>query len=57
MTFDRDTPYLLTPGPLTTSETTKHAMVRDWGSRDRRFVALTGRVRDRLTALAGGGEA
>ncbi len=51
-----DTPYLLTPGPLTTSETTKQAMMRDWGSRDARFVALTARVRDRLTALAGGGE-
>ena len=56
MTFDRDNPYLLTPGPLTTSAATKQAMARDWGSRDRRFIALTGRVRDRLTALAGGGE-
>ncbi len=54
MTPDRDEPYLLTPGPLTTSEATKRAMVRDWGSRDARFVALTARVRDRLTALAGG---
>ena len=25
---------LLTPGPLTTSKTTKEAMLHDWGSRD-----------------------
>ncbi len=49
-----DTPYLLTPGPLTTSDATKAAMARDWGSRDARFIALTARVRDRLVALAGG---
>ena len=55
MTVDA-TPYLLTPGPLTTSDATKQAMVRDWGSRDGRFIALTARVRDRLTALAGGGD-
>ena len=54
MTSDRDNPYLLTPGPLTTSEATKQAMVRDWGSRDGRFIALTAQVRDRVTALAGG---
>ena len=24
-------PYLLTPGPLTTSRETKEAMLRDWG--------------------------
>ena len=28
-------PYLLTPGPLTTSATVKEAMLRDWGSRTR----------------------
>lgn len=47
-------PYLLTPGPLTTSPQTKHAMLRDWGSRDAAFIALTRRVRDRLVALAHG---
>ena len=47
-------PVLLTPGPLTTAEDTRRAMLRDWGSRDRAFVALTARVRERLTALAGG---
>ena len=45
---------LLTPGPLTTAEDTRRAMLRDWGSRDGAFVALTARVRERLTALAGG---
>jgi 2-aminoethylphosphonate-pyruvate transaminase len=47
-------PYLLTPGPLTTSITVKRAMLRDWGSRDREFMALNARVRDRLVRLAGG---
>jgi 2-aminoethylphosphonate-pyruvate transaminase len=47
-------PYLLTPGPLTTSITVKQAMLRDWGSRDRDFIALNARVRERLVRLAGG---
>jgi 2-aminoethylphosphonate-pyruvate transaminase len=47
-------PYLLTPGPLTTSITVKRAMLRDWGSRDREFAALNARVRERLVRLAGG---
>lgn len=46
--------YLLTPGPLTTAPATREAMLRDWGSRDDDFKALTKRVRVRLTALAGG---
>lgn len=49
-------PLLLTPGPLTTSAATKEAMLRDWGSRDEAFIALTQRVRRRLVELAGGGE-
>ena len=49
---NRDEPLLLTPGPLTTSPTTKTAMQRDWGSRDTEFIALNARIRDRLTALA-----
>jgi phosphonoacetate hydrolase len=47
-------PYLLTPGPLTTSEATKEAMLKDWGSRDPRFIELTARIRRRLVELAGG---
>ncbi len=50
-------PFLLTPGPLTTSLTTKQAMLRDWGSRDAAFIQINREVRDRLVALAGGGEA
>jgi 2-aminoethylphosphonate-pyruvate transaminase len=46
-------PYLLTPGPLTTSITVKRAMLRDWGSRDGEFIALNARIRDRLVRLAG----
>ena len=45
---------LLTPGPLTTTEQTRAAMTRDWGSRDKDFVALSERVRARLLPLAGG---
>jgi 2-aminoethylphosphonate-pyruvate transaminase len=45
-------PYLLTPGPLTTSNTVKRAMLRDWGSRDGEFSALNARIRDRLVRLA-----
>jgi 2-aminoethylphosphonate-pyruvate transaminase len=45
---------LLTPGPLTTSDTVKQAMLRDWGSRDRAFIEMTARIRRRLTALANG---
>jgi len=52
---DRD-PILLTPGPLTTSLTTKAAMLRDWGSWDASFNAVTARVRERLTAIISGRE-
>jgi 2-aminoethylphosphonate-pyruvate transaminase len=47
-------PWLLTPGPLTTSLSVKEAMLHDWGSRDRDFIAINRRVRDRLISLAGG---
>jgi 2-aminoethylphosphonate-pyruvate transaminase len=50
---DRD-PILLTPGPLTTTLTTKAAMLRDWGSWDASFNAVTARVRERLTAIING---
>jgi len=54
MTEPRREPWLLTPGPLTTSRTVKDAMLRDWGSRDVEFIKLNARVRDRLVELAGG---
>ena len=47
-------PYLLTPGPLTTSMSVKEAMLRDWGSRDGAFIDLNTRIRARLVELAGG---
>jgi 2-aminoethylphosphonate-pyruvate transaminase len=46
-------PLLLTPGPLTTSDQTKAALGRDWGSRESDFIALSEGVRTRLAALAG----
>jgi 2-aminoethylphosphonate-pyruvate transaminase len=39
---------LLTPGPLTTSLRTRLAMLRDWGSWDADFNAVTARVRHSL---------
>jgi 2-aminoethylphosphonate-pyruvate transaminase len=47
-------PYLLTPGPLTTSLRTKQSMLRDWGSWDVDFNTLTGRIRERLLAIVHG---
>jgi 2-aminoethylphosphonate-pyruvate transaminase len=52
MSADRD-PWLLTPGPLTTSATVKGAMLHDWGSRDRRFIEMNAAIRRRLVAIAG----
>ena len=46
-------PYLLTPGPLTTSAAVKRAMLRDWGSWDGDFRAMTAELRRRLLAIAG----
>lgn len=47
--------YLLTPGPLTTSFATKEAMLKDWGSRDDDFRAMTRDLRSRLLGLIGRG--
>jgi 2-aminoethylphosphonate-pyruvate transaminase len=52
MNATAQTPWLLTPGPLTTSAETKAAMCRDWGSRDQAFIDMTATVRERLVALA-----
>ena len=46
-------PYLLTPGPLTTAFEVKEAMLRDWGSWDADFRAMTKSLRDQIVALAG----
>ncbi len=46
-------PFLLTPGPLTTSYEVKQAMLRDWGSWDDEFRAMTVDLRKRLLALTG----
>ncbi|MGB0129255.1 MAG: 2-aminoethylphosphonate--pyruvate transaminase [Rhodocyclaceae bacterium] len=50
---DRE-PILLTPGPLTTSATTKAAMLRDWGSWDGAFNAITGTLCADLVDIAHG---
>ncbi len=49
-------PILLTPGPLTTSLETKQAMLRDWGSWDAGFNAITASICRDLVAIAHGGE-
>ena len=46
-------PWLLTPGPLTTSATVKQAMLRDWGSRDQAFIQMNAEVRARLVDAQG----
>ncbi len=49
-------PILLTPGPLTTSLATKQAMLRDWGSWDASFNAITGSIcRDLVEVVHGTG--
>ena len=48
-------PYLLTPGPLTTSFEAKKAMLKDWGSWDDDFRAMTRDMRSRLLAMVGPG--
>ncbi|MGB3148575.1 MAG: 2-aminoethylphosphonate--pyruvate transaminase, partial [Paracoccaceae bacterium] len=46
-------PFLLTPGPLTTALSVKEAMLRDWGSWDGDFRAMTKSLCDQLVAMAG----
>ncbi|REE70537.1 2-aminoethylphosphonate-pyruvate transaminase [Paenibacillus taihuensis] len=46
-------PYLLlTPGPLTTSDTVKEAMLRDWCTWDNDYNSLVQSIRSRLVHLA-----
>lgn len=47
-------PILLTPGPLTTTLATKSAMLRDWGSWDASFNAVTAEVRRKLLDVVRG---
>lgn len=42
---------LFTPGPLTTSQSVKQAMLRDLGSRDFEFIALVKEIRQKLVGL------
>ena len=53
--MDRDK-ILLTPGPLTTTLRTKLAMLRDWGSWDADFNAVTASIRKSLLAIVHGEE-
>jgi 2-aminoethylphosphonate-pyruvate transaminase len=53
--MDRDK-ILLTPGPLTTTLRTKLAMLKDWGSWDSDFNAVTASVRKSLLAVIHGQE-
>lgn len=53
--MDRDA-ILLTPGPLTTTLRTKLAMLRDWGSWDAEFNAMTADLRRHLLAIVHGTE-
>lgn len=43
---------LFTPGPLTTTMSVKKAMLRDFGSRDKDFIAIVDSIRKRLLQLA-----
>ena len=47
-------PFLLTPGPLTTSASVKRAMVHDWGSRDATFVRYNREVLEAIVEVSGG---
>jgi 2-aminoethylphosphonate-pyruvate transaminase len=51
--MDRDR-ILLTPGPLTTTLRTKLAMLKDWGSWDADFNAVTAGLRQRLLDIVHG---
>jgi len=53
--MDRDK-ILLTPGPLTTSLRTKLAMLRDWGSWDADFNAVTAGLRRSLLQIVHGAD-
>lgn len=45
-------PVLFTPGPLMTSKTVKEAMLRDYGSRDKKFMDAVKYVREKVLEVA-----
>jgi 2-aminoethylphosphonate-pyruvate transaminase len=49
-------PILLTPGPLTTSQRTRQAMMVDWGSWDDRFNQLTASLCEQLLVIINGAD-
>ncbi len=51
-----DMPWLLTPGPLTTSRGVKLSMLADWGSRDIEFRRTVAEIRQQLLDMAGASE-
>ena len=51
----RGEPFLLTPGPLSTAFDVKEAMLKDWGSWDDDFRAMTRNLRQRLLGMIGPG--
>ena len=53
--MDRDR-ILLTPGPLTTTLRTKLAMLKDWGSWDAEFNAITAQLRSQLLDVVHGAQ-
>ncbi len=49
-------PWLLTPGPITTSLTVKKSMLHDYGSRDSDFIRINRDILNRLLAIINGVE-
>ena len=47
---------ILSPGPVTTSDATKAAMLRDFSPNEPELLALTAGLRRRLVEIAGGGQ-
>ena len=47
-------PYLFTPGPLTTSYTTKRSMLTDYGSWDEDFNKITNKIQKKLIKVVNG---
>lgn len=52
MRYTRETPLLLTPGPLSTPPAVREAMQIDWGSWDEPFRALNDQIRKQLLRVA-----